>query len=143
MHQTKKIVIADDDEDDCLLFQDVLADLHVSTDLVFIANGRQLLDYLFETEEVPALIFLDMNMPLMDGMESLIEIRKHTRLQNVPVIIFSTSSHSQTVLDVYHAGANLFIRKPDSFEKMRKILLKVFEQDFTTKHELNSFLISE
>jgi CheY-like chemotaxis protein len=143
MLQTKKIVIADDDADDCLLFQDVLEDLNIKTDLVIIANGRQLLDYLFEKEDMPELIFLDMNMPLIDGMEALIEIRKCARLQNVPIVIFSTSSHNQIVIDVYKAGANLFIRKPDSFEKMRKILNDVFSQDLTIRPELKSFLVSE
>ena len=105
MLQTKRIVIADDDADDCLLFKDALEELNVRKDIVFKTNGRELLDYLLETHHPPEFVFLDMNMPLMDGMESLAEIRKCTRLQNVPIIVFSTSSHHKTVMEAYHAEA--------------------------------------
>lgn len=125
--QVRNIVLADDDEDDCLLFQDVILDLNIIATITLAENGEKLLQILQNnSNEIPEVIFLDMNMPLRDGMECLKEIRKSPSLTNVPVVMLSTSSHSQTVEEAYNEGANLFIRKPDTFEKFRSILEYIF-----------------
>lgn len=121
--QIRNIVLADDDEDDCLLFQDVILDLNIIANVTIARHGEELLQLLQNYGNgVPDVIFLDMNMPLRDGLECLKEIRKSPNLKNVPVVILSTSSHSQTVEEVFNQGANLYIRKPDSFDKLRSIL---------------------
>lgn len=126
----RNIILADDDEDDCLLFQDVILDLQIIANITMAQNGEKLLQILENNSiEVPEVIFLDMNMPLRDGMECLKEIRKSSNLKNVPVIMLSTSSHSQTVEEAFNEGANLFIRKPDSFEKFRSILEYIFTME--------------
>jgi CheY-like chemotaxis protein len=120
--QISNIVLADDDEDDCLLFQDVILDLNIIANITIARHGEELLQILQKYNGVPEVIFLDMNMPLLNGLECLKEIRRSPNLKNIPVIILSTSSHSQTVEDVFKEGANLYIRKPDSFDKLRSIL---------------------
>ncbi|OQP67645.1 response regulator [Niastella populi] len=128
--QVRNIILADDDEDDCLLFQDVILDLHIIANIITVQNVEKLLQILANnSNEVPEVIFLDMNMPLRDGMECLKEIRKTPHLKNVPVIMISTSSHSQTVEEAFNEGANLFIRKPDSFKKFRSILNYIFTME--------------
>lgn len=144
--EIRNIVLADDDEDDCLLFQDVIVDLNINATITTAGNGEQLLQLLRQSiDRVPDLIFLDMNMPLRDGLECLKEIRKSPNLQNVPVIILSTSSHSQTVERVFNEGANLYIRKPDSFEKLRSILENIFTNGKSRlmSREKEEFLITE
>lgn len=144
--QAKNIILADDDEDDCLLFQDVIGDLGLDVNITVAHNGHELLQLLErDRHPVPDLIFLDMNMPLRDGMECLKEIRKSAIHKEVPVIILSTSSHTQIVDNVFKEGANLYIRKPDSFDKLRTILDKLF---FSMKFNLldrqrEDFLITD
>jgi CheY-like chemotaxis protein len=139
------IILADDDEDDCLLFQDVILDLNIVANITIARHGEELLHILQNYNGVPEVIFLDMNMPLRDGLECLKEIRKSQSLKIVPVIILSTSSHSQTVEDVFKEGANLYIRKPDSFDKLRSILENVLTRGTgnLTRRQKEEFLITE
>lgn len=143
--QISNIVLADDDEDDCLLFQDVILDLNIIANVTIARHGEELLQVLEGYNGVPEVIFLDMNMPFRDGLECLKEIRKSQNFKNVPVIILSTSSHSQTVEDVFKEGANLYIRKPDSFDKLRSILENILTGGTAnlTGRQKEEFLVTE
>jgi CheY-like chemotaxis protein len=143
VHYLKNILLADDDEDDCLLFQDVLSDLPIKTNLTVAKNGQEVLQLLSASIEPPDIIFLDMNMPLLNGVECLKEIRRIPGLSTTPVIILSTSSHSVAVEDVFNHGADLYIRKPDTFKKLRTIVEALIFQRLSYPKKLEQFLISE
>jgi CheY-like chemotaxis protein len=117
------ILLADDDEDDCIFFRDALQEIKVKTNLTLVNDGTQLMKYLDNEDNfVPDLVFLDLNMPFMNGIECLIEIRKKSRLKDLAIAIYSTSSSDENVEDAFINGANIYIRKPNDFSALKIIL---------------------
>jgi CheY-like chemotaxis protein len=116
-----QVLLADDDDDDRLLFLDVLKELPVPVNLSFAANGEIAMDMLSKSP-LPNLVFLDLNMPLKNGFECLEEIRADARMRDLPVIIFSTSSQPSAIDQVYRRGAQLYIRKPNDFTQLKKVI---------------------
>lgn len=117
------IVCADDDADDRMLVQDAFEEAGVSGHLQFVENGEQLLDYLthkngFDSNNAPKpdVILLDLNMPRKDGREALGEIKLHSDLKRIPVIILTTSKAAEDVSRSYELGASGFITKPVTYE---------------------------
>ena len=120
------ILLADDDTDDCLFFEEALAELPVSTKLTTVHDGEKLMQLLNEeTGKLPHILFLDLNMPRKNGFECLAEIKLNTNLKDLPVVIFSTSYEQQVVNLLYDNGAQYFIRKPSAFAQFKKIILYV------------------
>ena len=121
MSKKQIILIVDDDADDREILRDAFMSKHKDhREYVFIETGDHLLEYLEngDTEELPALIMLDLNMPGKDGREALKEIKGSARLRSIPTIVFTTSG-SQRDKDIsYDLGANSFITKPDTFNKL-------------------------
>lgn len=127
------ILLADDDDDDCLLFRDVVAELYPEVTVARAVNGKHLLELLDDNRvKLPDIIFLDVNMPLMSGLEALAEIRQADRLRSVPVIMFSTSAHSSAVNKAFNMGARYFVQKPDSPAKLKIILKKLLTTHWTS-----------
>jgi len=116
-----QVLLADDDDDDRLLFLDVLKELPEPVNLSVAANGEILMDMLAKSP-LPNLVFLDLNMPLKNGFECLEEIRADIRMEDLPVIIFSTSSQPSAIDEVYRRGAQLYIRKPNDFTQLKKVI---------------------
>ena len=139
------VVLADDDEDDRMLFQEAIEDTKVSTNLSLFHDGQKLMDYLLETENVlPQLIFLDLNMPIKNGMECLKEIRSTPRLKNLCVAIYSTSSSDHDIEKTFINGANIYINKPNNFKKLRDAIEKVLQinwQYHTSSLNKDNFLL--
>jgi CheY-like chemotaxis protein len=117
------ILLADDEEDDCIFFRDALQEIKVKTNLTLVNDGTQLMKYLDNDDNlVPDLVFLDLNMPFMNGIDCLIEIRKKSRLKDLAIAIYSTSSSDENVEDAFINGANIYIRKPNDFSALKIIL---------------------
>lgn len=122
---TKKIniLLADDDPADCLLFKDALEELPVSAHLTIVCNGEQLIEELTKNKEnLPDVLFLDLNMPRKNGLASLGEIKRNMELQDLPVIIFSTASEAETVTNVFRDAAHYYICKPPDFAQLKKVI---------------------
>jgi len=124
-HKTCRIFLADDDEEDCMLLKEAL-DETKDAELLLAGDGLQLMNTLKKSEDLPNAIFLDLNMPRKNGHECLREIKSNERLQNIPVIIYSTSKSSAQIDAAYKNGANLYITKPDSFTKLKQLMKEVF-----------------
>jgi CheY-like chemotaxis protein len=120
----RRLLLADDDDDDKLLFMDVLKELRAPVKLVSASNGEALMDTL-ATSPLPDLLFLDLNMPLKNGFECLTEIRREKRMDKMPIVIFSTSSQPSAIDQVYAGGAQLYIRKPNDFAQLKKVIQHV------------------
>jgi CheY-like chemotaxis protein len=120
--QYKNILLIDDDEEDNEIFMTALDS--VSSDFLCAAytNASKALVSLQSREIEPDVIFLDLNMPIMSGQEFLIQIKKEKIIQNIPVIIFSTSSNPETIALAKKLGAEDFVTKPDRLEKLVDIL---------------------
>lgn len=117
MNQKAIILIADDDEDDRFLVQSALEECSLANPTVFVNNGLDLLDYLRKDEEQPVgLILLDLNMPRMDGRQTLKVLKSDAQLRRIPVVILTTSKSQRDIEECYELGANCYIAKPDSFE---------------------------
>jgi CheY-like chemotaxis protein len=123
------ILMADDDADDRLLAQDALAECRLPTDLHFVENGEELLDYLHRRGKYskanaprPGLILLDLNMPRKDGREALREIKQDPELKRVPVIVLTTSKADTDISKIYDLGANSFIAKPVTFDSLVNVM---------------------
>jgi CheY-like chemotaxis protein len=120
-----KVLHIDDDEDDHEIFATALSEATTDIELLFIDNAREALQDLLTATEHPDIIFLDLNMPEMNGQEFLIEVKKHDKLKHIPVIILSTSAHKVTIELTRELGAKDFFTKPDKFEDLVLILKKV------------------
>lgn len=116
------ILLADDDTDDCMFFREALAEFMLSTHLTAVHDGEQLMQLLNETNELPHVLFLDLNMPRKNGFECLSEIKLSKKLNHFPVIIFTTSLEQGVVNQLYQNGAQYFIRKPPEFSQSIKII---------------------
>lgn len=117
------LLLADDDKDDCLLFKEALDELRVPAELSEVSDGEQLMRLLVQkTDELPSIIFLDLNMPRKNGFECLTEIKQSGKLKDIPVIIFSTSYDKDVANLLYHQGAQYYIRKPSEFSKLKKVI---------------------
>jgi CheY-like chemotaxis protein len=130
MHREKlKILLADDDRDDCFLFREALSELPINTELSTVKDGEDLMIYLNNhVNDLPDVLFLDLNMPKQNGFECLTEIKHNDKLKSLPVIMFSTSyprdmHYEQDIMRVlYNIGALDYIRKPEDFNKLKEVI---------------------
>jgi CheY-like chemotaxis protein len=140
------ILLADDDEDDRLFFKEALQEMRVRTRVTLVNDGVQLMNYLNQPgNRLPNVVFLDLNMPLKNGMECLIEIRKNNHLKDLAVAIYSTSSSEEYIEEAFVKGANIYIRKPDDFSELKIILEHVINlnwQYHTSGLKKENFLLN-
>jgi len=141
-----RIILVDDDKEDCLIFEEAIKGLNMRTNLSFFHDGIQVLDYLNKPDSVlPDILFLDINMPLMSGIECLKELRANQRFSNLPIAIYSTSSSESDIEETFVSGANVYINKPSSFDKLQKVLkdiLKMQYQFHNSNLNISTFLYS-
>lgn len=122
---TKKIniLLADDDQADCLLFKAALEELPVSASLTIVSNGEQVIELLTKKrKKLPDVLFLDLNMPRKNGFATLGLIKRSSELNNLPVIIFSTASDQEMVNLVFRDAAHYYICKPVDFLQLKKVI---------------------
>jgi len=122
-------MLADDDPDDRELFAEAALSHDARVDSV--PNGIELMENLHQSETLPDFVFIDLNMPEKSGKECLTEIRRHDRLKNIPVIIYSTSSSKKDIDDTFALGANLYLTKPNSFSELKRAVRRVLNLDWS------------
>jgi len=118
----KNILLIDDDEDDQEIFLAALERIPQSVVCQGVTNATMALRKLVDKQIQTDVIFLDLNMPLMNGQQFLKEVKQYEALRDIPVIIFSTSSNTQTIKETKELGAYDFITKPDKFDDLVVIL---------------------
>ncbi len=124
------ILSAEDDPDDCLLVEEAFQESGQPNQLYFVQDGIALMQYLRRqgsyTDPMiaprPDLILLDLKMPGMDGRESLAKIKADPDLRSIPVVVLTTSSAEEDVLQTYELGGAGFISKPDTFQGMLDVV---------------------
>lgn len=127
---TVTILMADDDEDDCMLAREALAESRLAIEMYIVKDGEELMDYLHQrgiyAENIsaprPGLILLDLNMPKKDGREALQEIKADPALRRIPVVILTTSKAEEDIDYTYGLGANSFIIKPMTFAALVEVM---------------------
>jgi len=122
----KVVFLIDDDQDDREIFQESLLSLKTAVRYEEARHGQEALEKLKKEDfQKPDLIFLDFNMPVMDGREFLKRIKQDTDLKEIPVIIYSTSSNKEDKMFAAEHDAAQFITKPYSIAAIREELDKV------------------
>lgn len=131
-----QVVLADDDWDHGILFKIVLKQVDPSKKLTIVRDGEALIKYLSQNQ--PDLIFLDLNMPCKNGIECLQEIRGNLGMKDLPIVVYSSSSHMTDIQKSYIHNADLYMVKPfNSFHlrnALESILTMEWNQDLRHKY---------
>lgn len=126
MSATRTCFLVDDDEEDQEIFLIALKHVNESVKCLTAGNGREAIEILNSTDQVVDIIFLDLNMPLMNGKQFLRERKKYSSLEHIPVVIFSTSSELADKEETIQLGAQDFITKPSYIADLVSVLSKFF-----------------
>jgi CheY-like chemotaxis protein len=113
------VLCVDDDPDDRELIRNAIFKVDPSYSVVYTTNGKEALHYLADAleTELPCLVILDLNMPVMDGKQVLAEIKKNLKLNDIPIVVFSTTSHPADLNFCQKYGVEL-VTKPDNFAQI-------------------------
>ena len=126
MKQPKICLLVDDDPDDQEVFLTALGDVSASALCLIAADGDRALELLHNEETFPDYIFLDLNMPRMNGFEFLAAVKKSKILKNIPVIVYSTTSQPSQIEKVKKLGATEFFTKTYKYQELCALLKKYF-----------------
>lgn len=129
MHE-KTIMLVEDDSDDIVLLQRAFKKCCMESKMVVARDGIEALEYLFGKREdsgqykaaLPAVVLLDVKMPRMDGLETLKQIRSHSRTAHLPVVMLTSSDEERDKIQSYELGANSYIRKPVDFDEFKDVM---------------------
>jgi CheY-like chemotaxis protein len=122
-----QILLVDDNEDDVLMFKDILEGAKLINTLEVVYDGQEAMAYLrkegnFKDSQTPGLIMLDITMPKKNGFEVLEEIKTDLHLKHIPVIVFTTSSREEDIFKSYSFGAASYISKPVEIKKFQEVI---------------------
>lgn len=122
MKKKSIILIADDDSDDCYLIRLAFEDCKIDNPIVFFQNGLEIVNYINEhqqsEEKSVGLIILDLNMPKMDGRETLSNLKSNPSWRKIPVVMMTTSKSLTDIDQCYELGVNSYITKPTSYDDL-------------------------
>lgn len=117
-----RILLVDDDMDDTVIFEETLQSINPNIIFHSCPDGQEALDFLSKTALFPDVIFLDLNMPLLDGKECLKLLKADNSWKTIPVIMYTTSSHSKDIEETMMSGALGFITKPTGLNELQTII---------------------
>jgi len=121
-----RILLADDDEDDRLFFKEAFDEIKLNTSVSLVNDGVELMNYLtMDGNQLPHILFLDLNMPRKTGIDCLLEIKQLAHLKDIAIVIYSTSASDIDIEETFVQGANVYIKKPSEFSTLKKILEQV------------------
>lgn len=118
--------MVDDDEDDRLFFVEAIQEISPSLVCSLAINGKKALQKLETLTDLPDLIFMDINMPELNGFECLKELKKSPRFRDIPVIMLSTSVSQKDINLSLELGASMFFTKPSSYTRLCELLRKLY-----------------
>jgi DNA-binding NtrC family response regulator len=122
----RKLVLIDDDDDDQEIFLSAISEISDTFKCEVYADASEALELLVSKTLNPEVIFLDLNMPKMNGQQFLTELKSRDDLADIPVIIFSTSSHPSTIEELKKMGAKDFFTKPGNYDELVDMLSRIF-----------------
>ena len=128
------VFYADDDEDDREAFCLALQQINPEIKITLSKDGQEALEILTSQKQLPSFIFLDVNMPRMNGIECMAKLKSDNRLKSVPVIIYSTTSDGNEVKRLIMLGAEDFISKHCSFAELIESINKVITKEYMAGH---------
>lgn len=119
------VFIADDDEDDRFLLQFAFQELGFDSAPIFAIDGLDLLHLLLDSGANPALIILDINMPRLDGFETLKVLRSKKMYQTTPIVMLTTSVQESDRQRARDLGASAYLIKPSTIEELKKTVFRL------------------
>ncbi|MBF4494460.1 response regulator [Flavobacterium sp. MR2016-29] len=124
MNKAGPIIIIEDDLEDQEILNDVFKDLNYKNEVIFFGEGEKALEYLTKTEVEPFIIFSDINMPRLSGMELREKIHQNEdlRLKSIPYLFFSTSAEQRHVVDAYSKSIQGFFVKPSDYSEIKETI---------------------
>lgn len=139
------ILLVDDDEDDRYLTREAFHQHYPSSRISFAEDGEDLLDflkyegrYMGAAHTLPELILLDLNMPRKDGREALREIKASDQFRHIPIVVLTTSDAKDDIETSYFNGANSFITKPPTFQRLSEVTKAIGQYWFNVVNRLRS-----
>ncbi len=129
MNKRGAIIIIEDDSDDQEMFSDAFKELDYRNEIVFFNDGQDALTYLTAKTTEPFIVFSDINMPKLNGMELRKQIHENEdiRLKTIPYLFFTTSAEQEAVVDAYSKSIQGFFVKPSSFQDLKGVLKIIVE----------------
>ena len=140
MNNEVRILLADDDPEDRMIMADTFRELNLSKAIHFVENGESVMAYLEAIRDnnvLPSLIILDLNMPRINGTQTLKLLKKNERFTGIPVIIFSTSVNAIEMEECMKTGAASYIVKPVTYKECIDTAQAFY--DFSINHNVASF----
>lgn len=123
MRSTKSILLVEDDKVDAMTVKRALKDIKVMNKLVHVENGEQALEYLHSNKgNMPCIILLDLNMPIMNGREFLVERLNHDHLVTVPVVVLTTSKDDEDKLESFKLAISGYMAKPVDYNQFVEVM---------------------
>jgi CheY-like chemotaxis protein len=117
------ILMADDDKDEFYLLQEAAQKACEDLKVSYAANWLELLRFILKT--LPDILFIDLNMPVKNGLECLQQLREDRKYDKIPIIIYSNAISKTDIEKAYKNGANYFIIKPDAIEDISNMIKKI------------------
>jgi CheY-like chemotaxis protein len=114
----KRILLGDDDDDDCLLIKSAFADLKINAKIDVVHDGAAVIQHLYSQSDLPDVVYLDVNLPVLNGFDCVNIIRNDSRLYRLPVIIATTAYTAVFDYAVIKHADLLHLRKPNSYQKL-------------------------
>ena len=129
MNKKGAIIIIEDDCDDQAFFTDVLAELNYKNEIIFFSDRQEALEYLTAKTRAPFIVFSDINMPKLNGIELRQQIHENEdiRVKTIPYLFFTTSAEQDAVIDAYSKSIQGFFIKPSSFDELKNTMKIIIE----------------
>lgn len=124
MEKLNTILLVEDNQNDIELILEALSENHFANNIFVVNDGAEALDYLYKRDKFadrpngnPSVIFLDIKMPKVNGLEVLKEIKNDEKLKTIPVVMLTSSREEQDLIESYKLGVNAYVVKPVDFIK--------------------------
>lgn len=129
MNKNGAIIIVEDDFDDQEMFRDVFLELEYKNEILFFNDGQAALDYLISETSEPFIVFSDINMPKLNGIELRKQIieNENIRLKTIPYLFFTTYAAQESVVDAYSKSIQGFFVKPNDFNVLKSTIKTIVE----------------
>lgn len=123
------IIVAEDDQDDKLIFGQAILEIDTHLQVTYVSDGVELLSLI--NNFLPDLLVLDLDMPYKNGLECLLAIRHDPALQQLPVLVFSSTTQTANIQTAYELGAHLYAFKSNSYSEYVKALRNILQLDWS------------
>lgn len=142
MPAQKVIMIVDDDPDDIAFFCEALSEIDDSIKCIPAYGGEEAIEWLkTNVARSPDYIFMDLNMPRMNGKQCLECIKGDINLSSIPVIVYTTSKSQEDVDESEKLGANYFLTKPNKFQALKRAIKIIIDNDWLENQDFRELIV--